>query len=217
MDNCTLYIDTSLHTVGVALHVDKQRVTRVIADRKSSARLVTALCEEVVVAAGVTVANIDAVVVSVGPGSFTGIRIGLAWAMGFARAGNVQLRGVSALEAAFAQYVRERGLSATSWGFLYPNTRTHSFLVCSAVTGDVPCTELVVNGEVDFATKQQWLVLAGHPMSNGVASIEVSAEELQYLALAGMEHAKVYSHQNLEPRYLRLSAAEEQQKSRATP
>ncbi|MBK7803973.1 MAG: tRNA (adenosine(37)-N6)-threonylcarbamoyltransferase complex dimerization subunit type 1 TsaB [Chloracidobacterium sp.] len=46
-----------------------------------------------------SISDVNEVVVSNGPGSFTGIRIGLATAMGLAAAGNLRLRRVSALEA----------------------------------------------------------------------------------------------------------------------
>jgi tRNA threonylcarbamoyladenosine biosynthesis protein TsaB len=49
--------------------------------------------------AGVTVGDVGAVAVSIGPGSFTGLRIGLGFAKGIAFAGGVPLVGVSTLEA----------------------------------------------------------------------------------------------------------------------
>lgn len=44
--------------------------------------------------------DIDLVAVSNGPGSFTGLRIGVATAMGFAEASGIECAGVSSLEAA---------------------------------------------------------------------------------------------------------------------
>lgn len=49
-------------------------------------------------AAGVGADAISRVVVTVGPGSFTGVRVGLAYAKGFAAAGAIPVLGVTTLE-----------------------------------------------------------------------------------------------------------------------
>jgi tRNA threonylcarbamoyladenosine biosynthesis protein TsaB len=49
--------------------------------------------------AGVAVADVGAVAISIGPGSFTGLRIGLSFAKGLAYAGRIPLVAVPTLEA----------------------------------------------------------------------------------------------------------------------
>ena len=61
--------------------------------------------------AGFELADVDAVAVSIGPGSFTGLRIGVAFAKGLAYAGRIALIGVSTLEA-HAHCARRDGASA---------------------------------------------------------------------------------------------------------
>ena len=69
------------------------------ADEKRSDRLwseVQALLGEL----GLTIADVDVFAVCVGPGGFTGLRVGMAAAKGFAVARNKPLVGVTSLEAA---------------------------------------------------------------------------------------------------------------------
>ncbi len=66
---------------------------------RTQARLVLRAADELMHAAGVTPDELDGIVVGTGPGSFTGIRIGLATARGLALALNVPVAGVSTLEA----------------------------------------------------------------------------------------------------------------------
>lgn len=60
------------------------------------------LVDEAMRASGLTVAALDLVAVTTGPGSFTGIRVGLAAARGIALAANLPLLGVTGFEAAAA-------------------------------------------------------------------------------------------------------------------
>lgn len=60
--------------------------------------------------AGVTTSDLDAVVVGVGPGGFTGIRIGIATALGLGQALRIPVHGASTLEAlALGAAVARRG------------------------------------------------------------------------------------------------------------
>jgi tRNA threonylcarbamoyladenosine biosynthesis protein TsaB len=63
------------------------------------AQEVLVLCEELVERAGITTAEIDGVIGGIGPGSFTGVRIGLATARGIALALGVPAAGASTLAA----------------------------------------------------------------------------------------------------------------------
>jgi tRNA threonylcarbamoyl adenosine modification protein YeaZ len=71
----------------------------VLGERTSLARTVLADVDELLVAAGRSPAELDAVVVGTGPGSFTSTRIGLAVARGLALSLDVPAAGVSTLDA----------------------------------------------------------------------------------------------------------------------
>jgi tRNA threonylcarbamoyladenosine biosynthesis protein TsaB len=90
---------TAVTTAGIL------RDGRVVAERtdslrrKDHARSLPALVESTLDEAGLTVADLDAVAVAVGPGSFTGIRLGIGFAKGIAFARGLALVGVGTLDA----------------------------------------------------------------------------------------------------------------------
>jgi tRNA threonylcarbamoyladenosine biosynthesis protein TsaB len=55
--------------------------------------------EEVLDAAGASFSDLAAIAVAIGPGSFTGLRVGLSYAKGIAAAGKIAIVGVSSLDA----------------------------------------------------------------------------------------------------------------------
>lgn len=71
----------------------------VLGERRSSAVRVLADADELLAEAGLSPRNVTALAVGTGPGSFTGVRIGLAVARGLALALDVPVAGVSTLEA----------------------------------------------------------------------------------------------------------------------
>src|SRR5262249_1069525 len=91
----TLAFDTATGTATTALVRDGD----VLGERVGRASEILADADELVRAAGLTPADVDLLAVGVGPGSFTGMRIGLAAARGLALALDVPVAGVSTLDA----------------------------------------------------------------------------------------------------------------------
>ncbi|MDB4980696.1 MAG: peptidase glycoprotease, partial [Myxococcales bacterium] len=95
-----LCLDTSTQAARVAI-VDGAGVAiaraEATADRHSPH--VLKLCDEVLVAAGLTPAGLDAIACGAGPGSFTGLRVGLSVAKGLALATGKPLLLLSSLQA----------------------------------------------------------------------------------------------------------------------
>jgi len=63
-------------------------------ENKSHASQLTIFIEELLAGAGLRVSNLDAVAISKGPGSYTGLRIGVSTAKGLAFAGSIPLIGI---------------------------------------------------------------------------------------------------------------------------
>jgi tRNA threonylcarbamoyl adenosine modification protein YeaZ len=91
----TLAFDTATGTATTALVRDGD----VLGERTGRASEVLAEADELLRGAGLTPGDLDLLAVGVGPGSFTGVRIGLAAARGLALALDLPVAGVSTLDA----------------------------------------------------------------------------------------------------------------------
>ena len=91
----TLAFDTATGVATSALVRDAD----VLGEHIGRAAEVLGDADELLRASGVTPRDLDRLAVGVGPGSFTGVRIGLAAARGLALALDLPVAGVSTLEA----------------------------------------------------------------------------------------------------------------------
>ena len=95
-----LNIDTSTKVCSVALHNEgKLLAISELYTEKSHSGMLTILCESVVKNAGFSLPDLDAFAVAKGPGSYTGLRIGVSTAKGFCFALDKPLLVVNTLEA----------------------------------------------------------------------------------------------------------------------
>lgn len=74
--------------------------------------------DELLLSGGVALADIETIAVSTGPGSFTGIRIGIATAMGLAKAADARVLGFSVLNALVELANRDKAFAAVPIGKL---------------------------------------------------------------------------------------------------
>src|SRR5436853_3191061 len=108
-----LGIDTAARLGSIALAVDGVAVQwQPLSPGEHSSGLSRA-AESLLRGRGVTWKDLAGVAVSEGPGSFTGLRIGLAWAKGVCLGSGARLALVSAHEAAAYRYRGEGSLIAT--------------------------------------------------------------------------------------------------------
>jgi tRNA threonylcarbamoyladenosine biosynthesis protein TsaB len=95
-----LGIDTATRFASVAVAVDGRGVVeRTLPMSGSHGRTLFPLIEEVLAVADLGPDAVDLIAVSIGPGSFTGLRVGLSAAKGLALASNAALVGVPTLDA----------------------------------------------------------------------------------------------------------------------
>lgn len=94
-----LAIDTAAGACSVAAIGAGARVARSVATERGHAEMLMGLVRDALDEAGFGFAALDLVAVTTGPGSFTGLRVGLASARGVALAAGLPCLGVTTLEA----------------------------------------------------------------------------------------------------------------------
>ena len=101
-----LALDTALSSCSVALWRDGViDARRFVPMERGQSEAVIPMVRDVMGEAGAEFADIDLVAVTIGPGAFTGLRIGLAAARGLALAAGLPCLGVTTLEAVAAGVV----------------------------------------------------------------------------------------------------------------
>lgn len=178
------------------------------------------MAQELLKSCGVTPKEVDAVAVAAGPGSFTGVRIGVAAAKGYAWGGEKPCYGVSTLESMAYNAGRD--------GYVLPVMDARRAQVYTALFRG---TERVWEDQAialkDLAEKLKTLegpvylvgdgsVLCYNTLKEEIPGLVMPAEHLQHQRAAGVALAAEAAvargesgdAASLKPNYLRLSQAE---------
>ena len=107
-----LAIETATAVCGAAIIEDGHvKAERSIEARQIHSQKIMGLIDEVLQATHSTIREIDGIAVSIGPGSFTGLRIGLSTAKGLAHAAEKPIVAVPTLQALAMHVVRQAKVS----------------------------------------------------------------------------------------------------------
>ncbi|MGN6030392.1 MAG: tRNA (adenosine(37)-N6)-threonylcarbamoyltransferase complex dimerization subunit type 1 TsaB [Thermomicrobiales bacterium] len=163
-----LALDTSTETAGIALH-DGERLAEIVwpAGRTQTTSVLPEV-DALLARCGRSIEELGAVAVAIGPGTFTGLRVGLSIAKGLVLARDIALIGVPTLAIAAAPFV-QAGVPVLA--------------VLPAGRGRVVCARVGASGRMDAPTNLAFADFADHAESEGVVVIgELSGEQRETLA-----------------------------------
>ena len=219
-----LGIDTSAVVCSVALISDDVVLSsKTVSDGLTHSETLLPLIKEILEEGDISVSDLDAIAVSHGPGSFTGLRIGISAVKGLAVSSNIPCIGVSTLEAMAMNALDQEGaivspvMDARRGEFYNAifQVRNHSLVrLCEdrAIHGEKIADELFAFEKVlilgDGAEK---FIQQNPQFSEYIASPEILYQSGTSVARLGILHVKngvVFSCNELSPKYLRLPQAE---------
>lgn len=93
-----LAIDTCTEVCSVSLLANGIKINRFVEGVAKSSGLILPLCDEVFVEANISVADLDAIIYTKGPGAFTGVRMCIGIVQGMSLAHDIPTMGFSTLE-----------------------------------------------------------------------------------------------------------------------
>ena len=202
-----LAIDTStpdLVTGLVDTSTGKAR-DRVIPDTRAHNEQLTPTVRSLLADAGVTFADLGAVVVGCGPGPFTGLRVGMVSAAAFGDALGVPVHGVCSLDAIARRLPAGRRLVATDARRREIYWATYDGDVRTAGPDVVKPAELVVPHDVDVVSVPAQLAEQLPEALRGVEKRDMAPDAASLVAVADLAAAPA----PLVPLYLRRPDAKE--------
>lgn len=154
-----LAIDTSAEACSAALYLDGEIAERFAIQPQRQSELILPMMDELLAAAGLAVADLDALAFGRGPGSFTGVRIATGVVQGAAFAADIPVVPVSTLAALAQGHLRETGHARVLAAF---DARMNE-VYCAACVPDASGTMRVVGeerivppGEVPVPEGSEW-------------------------------------------------------------
>lgn len=185
-------------------------------DGNAHAALLTTLIQETVEKAGISLRQLDAIAVSKGPGSYTGLRVGVSTAKGLCYALDKPLIAVNTLEA-LVWHWRQQTTSSTYVVPMIDARRMEVYCLVmdpqmqvhtpteASIINETSFGELLNNHEVTFigngATKCKSVIQ--HPNAQFVENIHCSAAGLVIPALQAYQNSHFEDVAYMEPYYLK--------------
>ena len=219
-----LGIDTSAKTCSVALLQDGVVLSsRLLGEGLTHSQTLLPLIKKTLTESGCPVSKLDLISITAGPGSFTGLRIGISTVKGLAFSDDIPCVGVSTLEAAAENCVDYEGYVAC---VLMDARRGEFYNALFRIEKGSPCRlteDRAISGEAiaDELKSFEKIILLGDGAEKFVSmfpefQVAVSPESIRYqcgrgaaiLGYKNYESGLSTTAKQLAPVYLRLPQAE---------
>jgi len=207
-----LAIDSSTSTAAVGIGENgKTLISRFANNGLTHSQTLMPMVAECLSECGLTMKQIDAVAVTVGPGSFTGVRIGISTAKGLAMGADIGVIPVSSLAALAENGVGEKNLICPVFDARCGQVYNALFDASERLTPDRALTIIQLRNEL--AGKPVLLFGDGAKLcAEQIPNAVLAPEEKRYIVaggiLAAAEKEKPIDFESINPIYLRLSQAE---------
>lgn len=225
-----LSVDSSAKTASVAVTDGKTLISECFVNAGlTHSRTLMPMVDNALRQADMTVNEIDAFCVNAGPGSFTGIRIGVAAVKGLALAENKLCVGVSTLECIAYNFLDENCIVCAAMDARCKQVYTALFEITDGAVNRLCDDKAVSIDELadEISAMNKTVILAGDgaeicydSMKDKLNNIILAAENRRYqraygAALAADSNEKLFEDSALlSPVYLRLPQAERELKLR---
>lgn len=209
-----LAIDTATRKLNLAVRFGGDRLVKSGETvEKTHGQILMKKISDLFESASGSASDLQAIVVATGPGSFTGLRIGLAAAKGIAVAHDIPVVGVGVFELAAAN------LRAAKQAWALVPSRKGEYYVAEVADGTV------CDGSVRIVAEEELPALIGHGPAYGVdfdptevlasliptltgGPLEYDAADLLAVGLERLQQSGPVSVAELEPIYLQKAIAE---------
>ncbi len=155
-----LALDTSTENCSVALTADGKIISCSEVSPRGHTTKILPMVDDVLREAGMTLNEVDALAFGRGPGSFTGVRIGIGIAQGLAFGASLPMIGVSTLAAMAQGSYRKHGVS-------------HVAAAIDARMSEVYWGRFARQGDGDWKAVDQECVIAPQDLVNGITADEI--------------------------------------------
>lgn len=226
-----LAVDTSAVTASCAVREDDNLVASAeLRSKMTHSQTILPMVEDMLKNAALTLHDIDLLAVNVGPGSFTGVRIGVAAVKGLAFAENIPCVPVSTLHSMAYNFI---GLPGTQTvcavmdarcGQVYTALFEVSGNAVTRLTEDAAIS--IENLKKELISLEKSVILVGDGanlcytmLSSDVPLLAIAPDHLRYQTAVGVSAAAASTADRcdaaaLQPVYLRLPQAERELKAR---